>query len=1580
MNLVSLRNLTISILLGLLGFFLVYNEVFFVLPGTNLLTDLREIFVTISAALFGPVGGALTGIITCLYDPNSEILVYIIVQHIVSAVLLSIYYKKFVYEKLKMPYLIAGWVFGIFLYYYVFYLPVFITTFFVNPEFFNNLVPDQHGTFGLKDTIELFKGWFPEFVFTSIFTSLILIALPENFRKPRWGKALSLKPFKIIGSASLEKLHFKNSLAVRLLIWFLLLAIFPILLIGISVKKDFTNSLLLNEANTRESIISEIKRNLPNIKPYEANEFISRVNQNVKGEIFIIDNNGSYIFISDTTKIGTLAAKDFPKRIIETILTRKNGKLIDFNSESSFAYLSIEYQSKRLIIVSISDPAKVTSMLENLTQELHKKLFIGLAIISIGLIGIIHLLIKAPLTNIRRTIESISAGKYDIRVDTNILTDEIKNLGFALNTMANKIIASEKKFREMAELLPQTLFECDLTGKLTYANQNGYALFGYTREDIERGINVLGFIHPDDRLKAGLNIKKIFNREIVKGNEYRGIKKDGSSFSSIIYTTYFEENGKVSGLRGILVDISNLRLAEESVKASEEKFSSIIQGLRDMIFIADVKGRMSFISPSSLEILGYSENELLGKSAFDFIHPDDVPKMTGEFKKVIKLINTGKPTLFRTRQKSGNYIYLESIGVNLLSNKFVKGVVIIARDVTERIKYENKLQESEAKLRESQRVAKLGHYDFDIQSGLWNASQALDELFGIDGNYPHDYQGWIGLVFPDDRTNIIQYFSEYVIKSKNSFKKEYRIVRQSDKKVLWVYGLGNLELDLNDNPVKMFGTIQDITDRKIAQNVLFNSEQRFKYIWENALDAMRITDERGKVLFVNNAYCNLVNKKREELEGYNFTVVFPEEDRENARIKYLENFRLKSSAGRKEYRLKFWNNKVIYSDSAMVYLKIPEQPVLLFTVQHNITDRKIAEDYLKESEEKFRHAFDYSAAGITILGRDGKFQKANNAFLNMVKYSENEIKKLTFKDITHPDDIRQSNFIRDQLLDDKIKNLSFEKRYITKENKVIWGYISISLVRDANNKPQFFISQVVDVTERKMAELEVRKLSRAVEQSPAIILITDTKGSIEYVNPKFTEITGYTFDEVRGVNPKILKSGHTSDEQYKTLWKTINSGREWRGEFLNKKKNGEVYWEHAFISPIINEEGKILNYLAVKEDITERKKLLSDLIEAKQKAEEMNKIKSYFFANMSHELRTPFVGILGYSELLSESLQNPEEKEMAHQILRSSKRLTDTLNKILNVTRIEFDNLEIKTQNFDICKLISGIIVLYSTSAQLKSTTINAICSAQSIIVNTDPKILEDVLNNLVSNAIKFTENGSITLSIDVSTESDSKHLIIKVKDTGIGIPKEKQDIVWHEFRQASEGFSRSFEGTGLGLTISKKYIKTLGGEIYLESEEGIGTTFTITIPINKVENETELILEKSTESKSQIKVHRSKNKPKILYVEDDLVSLQYVNIVLKSEGQIDTAVNAALAIEFAEKNIYDILMLDINLGKGMDGVELMQKIRQRSEYKNKPFIAVTAYASETDKKEFLAKGFTHYISKPFSSNELKKLLNEIIV
>lgn len=1578
MKLLSIKNLIISILLGLFGFFLVYNEVYFVLPETNLLTDLREIFVTISAALFGPISAIIVSVLTSLYDPYPELIPYIILQHIVPSVLLSFYYKKFVYQKLAMPILIVGWMFGIFLYYFVFYLPVFIATYYLIPGFFDYLITNEQGYFGLNEAINLFVGWIPEAVFTTIFTSLVLIALPEQYRKPDWGKVLKSEITDRRKYEYFNRFKFRNSLAIRLAIWFLLLAIFPILVIGVAIKKDMTHTLLLNEANMRSDIVENIKHIADRFTDSQAIDFLTRIKQNVKGETFFVDTDGNYAFSLDSSKTGTSISKDYPKDIVQKIISQKNGMLTDLNNERSFAFGQVKIQNTDLIIVTISNPVKIQNLLTDLSNEVNNKLLIGIVIISLALIGIIWMLIQLPLKEVSKTIDKISEGKFDVRVDTENLIDEIKYLGSAFNTMANKITSSEKRFREMAELLPQTLFESDLSGKLTYTNQNGFKLFEYSREDIEKGINVLDFLHQSDQLRASENIRKIFKRELVKGNEYLAVKKNGVTFPTIIYTTYFEENGKISGLRGILVDITNLKLAEDSLKASEEKFRSIINALKDMIFIAETDGKISYVSPSATQILGYEEKELIGKKAFDFIHPDDIAFTAIELTKVANNTNEQKAILYRVRQKSGNYIYLESVGINLLSNKVVNGLVIISRDVTERIKYEKQLSESESKLKESQKVAKLGHYEFNIKSGIWTSSEGLDEIFGIDETFYHNLEGWIDLIYVEDRNKMSKYLNNHVIKSKNSFNKEYRVLRYSDKKIIWVHGLGNLEFDNEGAAVKMFGTIQDITERKKAQNILFNSEQRFKYTWENTLDAMRLTDEAGKIVLVNKAYCDLVEKSRAQLEGFNLSEAFLDEFKVEVRSNYISKFKKQSLASRYECSIELWNKKVIYVQVAHTYLNIPDQPTLLLSVFHNITDRKIAEDYLKESEEKFRHAFDYSATGVVILDLNGKFQKVNSSFTNMIGYSENELKKLSFLDITYSDDAHTSGNVLNELLSGIINYTSFEKRYLTKSNKIIWGFISTSIVRDINGKPQFFISQIIDITERKTAEESVRRLSLAVEQSPAIIMITEINGSIVYVNPKFTEVTGYSLEEVIGANPRILKSGYSSEEQYSHLWKTIKSGEEWRGEFYNRKKNGEFYWESAFISPIFGESGSIINFLAVKEDITERKKLLADLIEAKQKAEEMNKIKSYFFANMSHELRTPFVGIMGFSELLSESLQNPEERNMALQILKSSKRLTDTLNKILNVTRIESHSMELKPENFNACRLIRDIVILYSTSAQIKGTSIKAECSEESIVINTDPKILEDILNNLVSNAIKFTENGFITLSVNKINERATNYIIIKVEDTGIGIPKEKQEIVWQEFRQASEGFNRSFEGTGLGLTITKKYVKILGGDIFLESEEGTGTTFSIKIPVGNTVDNAKLQEDNSAEIKSNNIQKPNSSKPKILYVEDDMTSLQYVNIILRSISEVDTAFDAATALQLADKNNYDIMMLDINLGKGMDGLELMQRIRKLGRNQNTPFVAITAYASETDKNEFLDKGFSHYISKPFSSQELRNLINQI--
>lgn len=507
--------------------------------------------------------------------------------------------------------------------------------------------------------------------------------------------------------------------------------------------------------------------------------------------------------------------------------------------------------------------------------------------------------------------------------------------------------------------------------------------------------------------------------------------------------------------------------------------------------------------------------------------------------------------------------------------------------------------------------------------------------------------------------------------------------------------------------------------------------------------------------------------------------------------------------------------------------------------------------------------------------------------------------------------------------------------------------------------------------EHKRAEEEKAKLAKAIVQSPVIIVITDRNGNIEFVNPKFTYTTGYSAEEAYGKNPNILKSGFHNAEFYLNMWATIQMGNDWKGELKNKKKDGSLYWENAFISPIFNEAGEITHFLAVKEDITEKKEIINQLIIAKEKAEEMNKMKSNFLANMSHEIRTPFNGILGFAELLKEALENENElKQMADAIHKSGRRLLETLNLILNFSKLEAERVDVHLEPVNIVPLVEDTCNLFSVLAQKKGLELKKIINDSDICIHIDVNMLNSILTNLINNAIKYTESGSVTIKV----QKINSEVEISVIDTGIGIPDNKQELIWEEFRQVSEGIGRSFEGTGLGLTITKKYTNLLNGQISMTSKYGVGSTFVVKFPLSEYEP---VVSSKKTYSSINAAMDNTYDSPtkKLLYVEDDTTSISVVTMMLKDVYHVDTAKNAEAALLLVEENKYDGILMDINLSRGMDGIQLTQILRKRPDCESIPIIAVTAYALDEDKKEFLSKGMTHYISKPFLMKDLLALL-----
>lgn len=386
-------------------------------------------------------------------------------------------------------------------------------------------------------------------------------------------------------------------------------------------------------------------------------------------------------------------------------------------------------------------------------------------------------------------------------------------------------------------------------------------------------------------------------------------------------------------------------------------------------------------------------------------------------------------------------------------------------------------------------------------------------------------------------------------------------------------------------------------------------------------------------------------------------------------------------------------------------------------------------------------------------------------------------------------------------------------------------------VFDESGAVRQMIEYSIDITERKEAEEEINKLYRAVEQSPATVVITDTEGIIEYVNPRFTQLTGYTLKEAIGQNPRILKSDTMSPDVYKTLWDTIKGGGEWRGEFLNKKKSGDLFWEEAHISPIFDKDDNMTHFLAIKQDITERKETLNALEAAKEAAQAANVSKSEFLANMSHEIRTPMNAVIGMTSLLLDTPLEAEQADYMETIRGSGEALLTIINDILDFSKIEAGKLALENSTFNLRSCVEEALDLLAQKAV--ENNIELVFYMEDKVpegIWGDVTRLRQVLVNLLSNAAKFTPSGEIFVHVRKLSDNGGPTLQISVTDTGIGIPKDRRDSLFQPFSQVDASTTRKFGGTGLGLTISKQLCQKMGGDMWVESEEGGGSTFHFTI------------------------------------------------------------------------------------------------------------------------------------------------------
>ena len=499
---------------------------------------------------------------------------------------------------------------------------------------------------------------------------------------------------------------------------------------------------------------------------------------------------------------------------------------------------------------------------------------------------------------------------------------------------------------------------------------------------------------------------------------------------------------------------------------------------------------------------------------------------------------------------------------------------------------------------------------------------------------------------------------------------------------------------------------------------------------------------------------------------------------------------------------------------------------------------------------------------------------------------------------------------------------------------------------------------------------ELRMITRAVEQSSASVVITDTEGDIVYVNPQFTRVTGYTFDEAIGENPRILKSGETSDDEYRAMWHTIAGGEVWRGEFHNRTKRGALFWESATIAPMRDEEGRTTHYIAVKEDISWRKAMEGELQEQRDRAEASSVAKSEFLAAMSHEIRTPMNVVIGMSDLLLERVADPEQEEYLHRLQHAGNSLLELINNILDLSKIEAGKLAVADEPLVLPSLLQDIVAVFALSFEEKGVALRLILGdGLPTVVVGDAGRLRQVLINLISNALKFTEEGCV--SVEVARQGEA--LYFQVIDSGIGIGPDHLETIFEKFIQADSGVGRRYGGTGLGLSISRQLVELMGGRIWVESVDGDGSTFHFTMPL--VEGRMEAL----AAGAEAVSVTASGEPKQILLVEDSEDNRQLVKAFLKSTGhRLVMASDGEQGVErvrdaIREGSPFDLVLMDMQMPV-MDGYAATRTIRRWERATGcgpVRIVALTAHALEGDRERSLEVGCDDHLTKPIKKQRL---------
>ena len=917
----------------------------------------------------------------------------------------------------------------------------------------------------------------------------------------------------------------------------------------------------------------------------------------------------------------------------------------------------------------------------------------------------------------------------------------------------------------------------------------------------------------------------------------------------------------------------------------------------------------------------------------------------------------------------------------------------------------------------------LWYWDLENPENEWMNARFWTILGYNPDEMPHKSSAWQHIINQDDLKIATDNFLKHCENPTHPYDQLVRYTHKNGS-IVWIRCRGLAIRNELGKPIRMLGAHQDVSHIKNSEQELLKaiasakeSEEKYRAMYNNAPLFYQSLDENGCFIDINPMWLKTLGYERSEVIGKWYgDFLHPD---------YVEHFRINFPAFKKRGYVSDVQFKQRRKDGTYIYVSFegcigytPEGKFRqTYCVFKDITEQKALENALirakekaEESEEKFRKSIEFSPIPMAVANINGDLLFLNNQFIETFGYTKEELVSIPkWFELVYPDMEYRNSLITQWNRDAEfaIKNnipTPARECFVTCKNGDIKTIENTVFITN-----EISIGLFQDVSERKQAEEKILKqndyIKMILDNFPIGIATNEIDSmKVTYMNRKFSEIYGWPEDDFPNIGDFFEKV--FPDIEYRQHLQTkiladISSGDSERMNWDNLKittKTGGQRIVYAHNIPLFSQNIMV----STVQDITERKhaelliqekseeiaaqneemaaqneELLQtnqELIDAKLKAEESDRLKSAFLANMSHEIRTPMNGILGFADLLKAPELSGEEQQAYIKIIeKSGARMLNIINDIIDISKIEAGLMKLDSKESNINEQIEYIYTFFKPEAEAKKLKIsfNNALPAKEAVVTTDREKLYAILTNLVKNAIKYTHNGSIEFGYNLKTNNETNELEFYVKDTGIGIPKERHEAIFERFIQADISDKMAYQGAGLGLAISKAYVEMLGGKIRVESEEGKGSCFYFTLPYK-----TDPFLENIELQLASSATNEKVKNLKILIAEDDEVSEMLIDSLVKSFGkEILKARTGVEAIEICYDNPdIDLIMMDI-LMPVMGGYEATRKIREFN--KTVVIIAQTAYALSGDRENAIASGCNDYLSKPINKKELLALMQK---